>query len=363
VGVIVVLVGGGIFLAVRLLGGDSIPTADLFGDGTPTPTTTHGPTTSQAPTTAPPGSDIKGPLNILIAGVDTRESIKTWTPRSDSVMVMHVNKDLTKAYLTSLPRDLVVNVPAFGPSHFGGETTKLAHAMFFGSMVPGSRIPNYAQGFQLLAKTVSNYTGITKWDAGAILTFNGLWDLVNSIDGIDVYVDQTTVSIHRRPDGRPRADCGGCEHGYSGPQMTYRKGKMHFSGWMALDYSRQRYTPGGDYTRQRHQRQVIKAIVGKAFSMHLTTNIVKMNQIVKALGKTLTFDGRGHSPLDFAYALRKIGSAQITLVGLPGASAHGSGGGYIGENLLSVASSYFTAQRQDKLDSFLSSHSNLINKR
>src|SRR4029079_7515972 len=103
---------------------------------------------------------------------------------------MHVNADLTSAWLTSLPRDLVVNIPSFAPANFGGGRTKLTHAMSYGARVPGSATPNATQGFQLVAKTVSGYTGIANFDAGVMLTFAGLTDIVNAIGGIDVYIDQ-----------------------------------------------------------------------------------------------------------------------------------------------------------------------------
>ncbi len=351
-----VLVGGGAFVGWRMVNNkvnNSIPKADLFGDsganGSPT-----------ASPTPPPGADIKGPLNILISGVDTRVSVPGWIPRSDSVLILHVNADLSSGYLTSLPRDLVVNVPAFAPAQFGGERTKLTHAMMYGSKVPGKSEPSTAQGFQLLSKTVSKYTGISRFDAGAVLTFGGLAGLVNAVGGVDAYVDQQTVSIHMQPNGQHRPECGGCEHGYSGPRMTYKVGMHHFTGWQAIDYSRQRYLSGGDYTRQRHQRQIIKAIVAKIFSSDTVNNPTQINKVIKALGKTLTFDGRGRTPTEFAYALRNLRPEKVTLVGLPGAGAY-SGGSYIGENLTGVQTSYFAALRADTLDAFVASHPKLVN--
>ena len=79
--VVVVLLGLGVFVGIRLLRSsvnDAIPQADLFGSETPTPAGTTGSPTPTAGATTPPGSTIKGPLNILISGVDTREYIKNW---------------------------------------------------------------------------------------------------------------------------------------------------------------------------------------------------------------------------------------------------------------------------------------------
>jgi LCP family protein required for cell wall assembly len=358
IGAAVVLLGAGVFVGVRaLLYGvdDAIPQADLFGDGTPS----GSPSPAASPTPAP-GADIKGPINILLVGVDTREDRPSWMPHADAVMILHVTKDLSRAYLTSLPRDLVVNVPAFAPARFGGARTKLTHAMSYGSRVPGSSRPKPTQGFQLVARTVSNYTGIARFDAGALLTFNGYRKLVDALGGVDLYVDQRVVSIHRRPDGHHRPSCAGCSHGYSGPQAVYAVGTRHLVGWQALDYARQRYVPGGDYTRQRHQRQLIKAMVAKALRGDLLRDPIKFTKVVRALGSTLVFDGRGRKPVEFAFALRNLRAESITSVGLPGGSVY-SGGQYRGESLGGVKTSYFAALRQDRIDAWVKSHSNLVN--
>ncbi len=362
-GAVIVLLGAGVFVGFRLLTdrvNDAIPQADLFGSATPTTANgTAGPSPAGSPTSQP-GADIKGPLNILIVGVDTRASYPGWIPHADAVMIMHVNADLTKAYLTSLPRDLVVNVPAFAPTRFGGSRTKLTHAMSYGSKIPGKKTPDPKLGFQLVAKAVSGYTGITRFDAGALLTFGGMKKVVDAIGGIDMYIDMKVVSIHIRPDGKHRAPCGGCSHGYSGPQMVYNVGMRHMTGWQALDYSRQRYIPGGDYTRGRHQRQIIKAMVAKIFSTDIMTNATKLDSLLASLGSAVVFDGRGRKPTEFVYALRNLKANALTLVGLPGGGAY-SGGRYIGENLSGIQASYFSALRQDKLDAFVKANPRLVN--
>jgi hypothetical protein len=86
-----VLLGAGVFVAVKLISSSidgAIPQADLFGIGGPAVTPT--PTVAPTPTGPPPGADIKGPLNFLIVGVDTRTSIPGWVPHGDAVMIMHV---------------------------------------------------------------------------------------------------------------------------------------------------------------------------------------------------------------------------------------------------------------------------------
>jgi anionic cell wall polymer biosynthesis LytR-Cps2A-Psr (LCP) family protein len=356
--VVVVLLAAGIVVAINAFMSNvnnSIPQANLFG--TSSPSITGGSPTS-SPTQA--GMEIPGPLNILIVGVDTRTYFKGWVPHADSVMLMHVDADHTHVTLTSLPRDLLVDIPAFGPADFGGERSKLTHAMAFGSMIPGKADPVEATGFQLLAKTISNYTGITNWTAGAVLTFQGMKNVVNALGGIDIYVDQLTVSIHLEPDGTPRPPCDACDHGFGGPQAVYKVGNQHMNGWQALDFSRQRYLDGAAYTRDRHERQVVRAMISKIIHTNFMTDPLYLGKFLKSLGSGLLFDGRGHQPIDFAYTLRHVTPQTMTLVGLPGGAEY-AGGEYQGEDLDPIQAQFFSAWRSEKLGPFLAAHKSLIN--
>jgi LCP family protein required for cell wall assembly len=357
-GLVVLLAGGGTALGLSLRDRNEVPSAGLSGSPAPPgQSAAPGPARGTGP---PPGADITGPLNILVVGVDTRESIPDWQPHADAVMVLHVTKGLDQAYLFSLPRDLLVNIPAFGKARFSGRHTKLTHAMSYGSRVPGTSKPNTAQGFELLAKTVSGYTGIARFDAGAVLTFSGMRHLVDAIGGVDLYVDQRVASIHLRPDGKGRTP-GASSTGYVGPQKVYPKGMNHLNGWQALDFARQRYgLPSGDYDRQRHQRQLIKALVGQVFRRDLATDSVKLDKVLRALGQALTFDGRGRKITEYAYALRNVKSSSIVLIGLPGRSI-GGGGSYRGEQLDAVARPFFAAVKADAVDAFVRTHPKLVN--
>jgi LCP family protein required for cell wall assembly len=314
-----------------------------------------------APTTPPPspGADIKGPLDLLLLGVDTRVTIPDWEPHSDAIMLLHVEPGLKTAYLYSLPRDLLVKMPAFSKAGFGGGTFKLTEAMSRGSRVPGSKKTNVPQGYELLTRTLSNYTGVKTFQAGAILNFGGLSSLVDKLGGIDMTVDETVKSHHRKPDGslRPLRAGGG---DYTGPQAVYKPGKHHFVGWQAIDYARQRYgLPNGDYDRQRHQRQLVEAILTKALSQGLSDDPSKLQGIMTALGKSLV-DVGGRTPLEYAYALRNLNASGITMVSLPGDGV-GSGSGYRGERLKSDGKAFLKAVAQDKVAAFLTAHPKLVN--
>jgi len=356
IAVTALLLTAGVVVAVNLFD-RTIPQTDLFGTPTPSgsPDQSLAPSPTGEPNPAPPpGSDITGPLNILLSGHDmVPDNPDRTVPHSDAVLILHIDASLTRAYLTSLPRDLLVNVPANDASGSGADYTKLTHAMTYGSRVPGTEQRDLAQGFALLARTVSNYTGIDHFDAGAVLSFSGLARLVDVMGGIDIYVDTPVTSIHMGPDGTDAVARGG-------PFQSYPQGMQHMEGWQALDYSRQRYgVPGGAYGRERHIRQVVSAMIAKLFSFDLTRFTFTAPYLLASIGDTVTLDLRGRELHEYVYALRGLRPEAITLVGLPGGSVF-NGGSYLGESLGDIQSAYFEAVRTDTVADFLAQNPGLV---
>lgn len=343
-GVVLMVVSGSVLVGYHALVGryeGAVGKADLFGD--------------QAAGANEKKSDIKGPLNILLVGIDPRKP--ETPPLADSIMILHVPAGLDRGYLFSLPRDLRVDIPEFPKAEYRGGTDKLNAAMSYGSRVPGQN-PDAARGFELLAKTVQQVTGIERFDAGAIINFTGFKNIVDAMGGVDMYIERDVKSEHRQPDGTMRQlrPGGG---GYLGPQAEYKKGNAHLSGWQALDYVRQRYpkngVPDADYGRQRHQQQFVKAMVNQAFSADVVTNPIKLDRVLRAAGHSLIFNGRGHSVVDFALALKGIRSDSIETIKLPGGPVT-IGGAYKGEKLQPVAEDFFAAIRNEQIDAFMLEH-------
>lgn len=348
-GAVLMLLSGGVLIAYEALLAryeGAVASADLFGDeeaGVPERK-----------------SDIKGPLNILLVGIDPRDA--ETRPLADSVLIMHVPAGLDRAYLFSLPRDLRVDVPAFAKAGYQGGTDRLNSAMSHGSNVPGGN-PDAARGFELLSKTISQNTGIARFDAGAIINFGGFKNIVDAMGGVEMTIEREVRSEHRMPDGKHRpGNLNG--PGYTGPQAVYKKGKQHLEGWQALDYVRQRYpengVPDGDYGRQRHQQQFVKAMATQALSKELATNPIKLDSVLRAAGKSLIFSGRGHSVADYGFALRGLGSDAIQMIKLEGVNI-GVGENYLGEELTPLAQGFLTSVKNGTVDDFVLANPELIN--
>nr|WP_246001676.1 LCP family protein [Allorhizocola rhizosphaerae] len=336
-GVLMILSGAALAAVDLVIARYNVATADLFGEPSEKPV------------------PLQGPLNVLLVGIDPRTEEEV--PRADSVMVVHVGPELDKAYVFSLPRDLLVSIPPFPKSGFGGAARdRLAHAMFHGAQVE-SGPPDVAKGFELLAQTVSGVTGIGRFDAGAIVDFGGFERVIDALGGVEMVVDQEVRSLHLRPDGTERDPA---PVGYTGPQKVYEVGTHHFQGWEALDFARQRYIEGGDYARQRHQQQLVRAMLSKAFSAEVVTKPAQVDRVLRAAGKSLLFSGRGLSLADWALALRHVKPESLLLIHLAGGGVTDSAGEYLGEALDATALGFVEAVVDGRVGGYVVQHPELI---
>lgn len=352
-GCVLMFASGGVLVTSQVLvarWAGAVETGNLFDD-------------AAAGATKEAKSDIKGPLNILLVGIDPRNS--ETAPLSDSIIVVHVPANMQDAYVFSIPRDLLVDIPAFEKTGFRGGRAKINAAMSYGSELPDGK-HSVPQGFSLLAKTVSQLTGIQTFDAGAIINFGGFKKIVDAMGGVTMTIDQNVRSEHLQPNGRARpkrAACANdnCDHPYIGPRKEYKKGTYHLEGWEALDYVRQRYgLPNSDYDRQRHQQQFIKAMAQQALSKDVVTNPATLDKVLRAAGDALVFDGKGHSVVDWGLAMKGIRPGNMTLIKLPGRSVI-TGGTYRGEALQSTADEFFASVRDGTVAVFLAEHPDFIN--
>jgi hypothetical protein len=298
-----------------------------------------------------PSADVRGRLdsepgrNILLVGLDARPEEERADARADTVIVVHVTEAGDRAYLVSLPRDTRVAIPGHG-------TDKLNAAFALG-------------GFELLARTVQQITGLV-FDAGAIIDFAGLRKVVDAVGGVELCVDEETTSVHIGwdaagretppyrlipPSFRPERIAGV-------RAQVYPVGCRHFAGWEALDYVRQReLIPDGDYGRQRHQQQLLRAVADKVTSAGVIANPIALNRAVTAVGDSLTFDGNGASVTDWILRLRAIGPDDLTLLRTNAGQFHTEQrGGRDYENLDATTGELFAAARDDRLGEFAALH-------
>jgi LCP family protein required for cell wall assembly len=263
---------------------------------------------------------IDGPVNILLVGLDTRVTNPALGSRSDSIIIVHIPASHDRAYLISIPRDTNAIIPPFAKTHYPGGSAKINAAYQYGSGNGGGT----AGGVQLLALTIEQIAGIT-FNAAVVVNFDGFKDVVAALGGVNMCIDERTVSIHSGfLDGTdtPAApfkitDGGAHLTPIAGTHpMIYEPGCRHLTAAQALDYVRQRdllANGDGDYGRQRHQQQFVKALLQEGLQRGLS-NPLTLNTFLTKVSKAFVFDGHGISLANWIFEFKGISPNDMILV-------------------------------------------------
>lgn len=219
--------------------------------------------------------------NILLIGSDARDPEEFG--RTDTMMILSVNKSKKTITLTSLMRDMYVEIAGY--DHDGNSVDfwdKLNAAYVHG-------------GAELLMDTIE-YNFDISVDDYAYVDFYAFVDIVDAIGGIEVDVTDEEAAGMEDPMGE--------QNWYmnkpSGTDYLDHGGHLNLNGNQALAYARLRYVGNADFQRTERQREVINKIVEKvkhsdpltinrfarASCSHLTTNMDRpemMIMVYKAL--------------------------------------------------------------------------------
>ncbi len=221
--------------------------------------------------------DRQGRTNILITGNSVDNPGHPGAKLTDSIMVLSVNTANDTAYLLSIPRDLVVNIPDYGYQ-------KINTAYAFGEAedidVPGQP----PGGIGLLASVVEETTGLPV-HYYALVNYGAVRDTVNAVDGVDVVIKSVDVRGLYDPN---IADVDG------GP-LKLANGPQHLDGQTALNFARARGEaapdgrisygfPRSDFNRTEHQRQLLAALKDKILSPDVLFNPFKLGDVFAAVG-------------------------------------------------------------------------------
>jgi anionic cell wall polymer biosynthesis LytR-Cps2A-Psr (LCP) family protein len=176
-------------------------------------------------------------------------------------------------------------------------------------------------------KVISNIVGDTgglKFNGWATINFDGFDKVVQALGSVYMCFDEDVYSIHYWADSTPAVphQADGSLYNYASSTGDYTRGYHYVKGqcrnlqpWEALDYSRQRYSmPDGDYGRQRHQQQLIKAIMNKTLSTDTLTNFKTIQNLQAAVGNLLNLDLGGNAIEDWVYTLKNLRSSDMVMI-------------------------------------------------
>lgn len=318
------------------------------------------------------GANIDGPINFLLLGLDEREGEGVDGARADSIVLVHIPSAHDRIYMISFPRDARVEIPPYDPIGFvGDDAEKINGAFSYGAKEGGEGTPYWdrepdlspegrGRGAALTMLTISNLVpGGIKFNGAAIIDFKGFEAVVNALGGVDMCIDTDVYSIHYYPDGRKAGNPLHEEYGgrYGTGKHYVKDECRHMEPWEALDYSRQRYElPNGDYDRQRHQQQLLKAIVKKVASTDTLTNFGTIRQLQQAAGDLMTLS-LGNSQLeDWVLTLSSLRAEDMILIKTNGGQFSGYGDGTSDEKLLPETIDLLKSVQTDTVFDFVSTH-------
>jgi LCP family protein required for cell wall assembly len=285
--------------------------------------------------------NIEGPLNILVLGVDEQGG----STRSDTMIMVHVNKDLTDVSMVSLPRDLYVEIPDCGPDWGNNPCMqKLNHAASISDDWKNVTRPN-------VVDTIYDLTGV-QFHMGATVNFNGFMDLVDLVGEIELCPWHEITSIH----GQHRVFPEGCAY-YNKEESLDLIRQRKAWGWDS-DWSS---GLGGDYGRQAMQQQAIKSLIKELKADGYHKDVGKLTDVLEGLEGKLTMDMQpGMTAVDLALSLRDLNPDDITSIRVPATSDVVDGVGdveVIAEGQQQIAAdALWSALQNDTMDAWIAQY-------
>ncbi len=258
------------WLTGLLLGCTTSPPPTPYPTFTPTPTpprlifaqppnispTPRSPTPSTPVPTSTSSRRIDKTLNILVLGADRRNSQhKIW--RTDTIMLVMVDKESEEVAIISIPRDTYVHIPGYGQQ-------RINVVDFFGE----SGIVKIKGGGPALLKKVFWSNFHVRIDHYVRIDLPGMAKIVDILGGVDVEIT--------------------CPHTVHWGDQIYhfQQGKQHLSGEELLVYMRSR-KESNDIDRARRQQRALMAMRDRARELNL---IPRLPAILSTLHNSLQTD-------------------------------------------------------------------------
>ena len=242
-------------------------------------------------------------MNLLLVGNDSRAeltkdqlaALNAGTDsgiNTDTMILVHVPADGSKASFVSFPRDSFVEIPGYG-------WNKLNAAYAYGRMNADedtSEAAKSAQGAQLLVRTISQLTGL-RIDHYAEVDLLGFFELSSVVGGVEVNLCQAV-------DDRQ----------WSG--AFFPAGPQTISGADALKFVRQRHGINGDFDRIIRQQVFIAGVLRKMLSDEVLLDLGKQRELVTAASQALTVD-QNLNLLQLAEQMQSVTAGNIEFQTVP----------------------------------------------
>ena len=218
-------------------------------------------------------SDVtRDPFYTLLLGTDGRPGDTSY--RADSIILARVDPKAKQVTLISIPRDTKIE--------YKGSTMKINAAHSY-------------DGAEGMVNAVNELCGV-EISHYAEISFDGMKTLVDAVGGIDINATD------------------GVDDPEAGP-VTIEPGQQHMDGEAALTYCRARHQyADGDYTRMRHQRQVIGALANAVLN---NMDITRLPGVIESLSDMVVTDLSVQDIVSLANAMRGMDTDNMWSANLP----------------------------------------------
>ena len=187
-------------------------------------------------------------INIMLIGQDRRPGEDR--ARSDSMILVSLNKEKGTIQLTSFMRDLYVQIPGY-------LDTRLNAAYRYG-------------GTDLMNETFKVNFGL-EIDGNVMVDFDEFTEIIEILGGVTLEISSSEAGyMNKHSDNR------------------FSSGRNYFNAEDALTFTRMRYAAGGDYGRTDRQRRVIMAIANSFRDADLVTIFNVIDQVLPHIVTNLT---------------------------------------------------------------------------
>ena len=193
-------------------------------------------------------------VNIMLVGQDRRQN-DSERQRSDSMILLTLNRSAQTLDMTSFMRDTYVEIPGWGGN-------RLNAAYVFG-------------GIDLMNETFLNNFGV-KIDGVVEVDFYDFVEIIDEIGGVDIEIKEEEVSAIN-------------ESVTSGDDLE-SAGLQHLNGEQTLAFCRLRKVGNNDFERTERQRRVVQEVFRKAKTMNTMQMLNVLNKMFELLNTNLTDD-------------------------------------------------------------------------
>lgn len=239
--------------------------------------------------------------NIALLGIDARNMSDDSGCRSDSMIVVSINKETDELRMFSVYRDTLLDLGDGTPG-----LDKVTHAYYYGGPTKALYALNHNLDLNIKEVVVVN------WKAVA--------DAVDALGGLDIEIKQSEIQQMNKYIKNTAKHIGGSK------KQIEKPGKQHLNGVQAVTYARIRKDAAtGDYRRNERMKIVVKAAFEKAKTMD-TAALKKITKEVLPEIKT------NMSSADMMGMMLKLNSYDMTSssVGWPYTVRGWSSGGWYG---------------------------------